>query len=81
MAVEMRQPNPCRPSAQGERGFRCWSATDRGLWVVADGMGGHEAGDVASAKVAEALGDLPTSLASMNWSTVQSLHCSRSTAT
>lgn len=29
--------------------------TDRGLWVVADGMGGHEAGDVASAKVVETL--------------------------
>jgi len=33
--------------------------TERGLWAVADGMGGHEAGDVASAKVAEALLDLP----------------------
>lgn len=33
---------------------------DCGLWVVADGMGGHEAGDVASAKVTEALGQLPT---------------------
>jgi serine/threonine protein phosphatase PrpC len=31
---------------------------DRGLWVVADGMGGHEAGDVASAKVTEALNHL-----------------------
>ncbi len=29
---------------------------DCGLWVVADGMGGHEAGDVASAKIVEALG-------------------------
>ena len=32
-----------------------------GLWVVADGMGGHEAGEVASAKVTQALGRLPPS--------------------
>lgn len=33
--------------------------TERGLWAVADGMGGHEGGDVASAKVTEALMRLP----------------------
>ena len=32
---------------------------DRGLIAVADGMGGHDAGEVASAKVTEALGSLP----------------------
>lgn len=35
---------------------------DIGLWAVADGAGGHGAGDVASAAVAEALQDLPAGL-------------------
>jgi len=30
----------------------------RGLWVVADGMGGHEAGDVASSSIVRALGSI-----------------------
>lgn len=35
---------------------------DLGLWVVADGMGGHSAGDVASQTVVDCLGELsPTS--------------------
>ena len=33
--------------------------TDGGLWVVADGMGGHEAGEVASAMVVVALRNVP----------------------
>ena len=33
--------------------------TEGGLWVVADGMGGHEAGEVASAMVIDALRNLP----------------------
>lgn len=33
--------------------------TGRGLWAVADGMGGHEAGEVASAAAMEALRGLP----------------------
>ena len=31
------------------------AATERGLWVVADGMGGHEAGEVASGAIVEHL--------------------------
>jgi serine/threonine protein phosphatase PrpC len=36
------------------------SLPERGIWAVADGMGGHEAGEVASAKVIESLARLPS---------------------
>ena len=36
--------------------------SDIGLWAVADGAGGHEAGDVASAAVVAALAAIPTGL-------------------
>lgn len=35
---------------------------DVGLWAVADGAGGHGGGDIASAAVVAALGDLPSGL-------------------
>jgi serine/threonine protein phosphatase PrpC len=37
----------------------CWIARpDIGLWAVADGMGGHQAGDVASRAVIDSLADV-----------------------
>ena len=36
------------------------------IWVVADGMGGHDAGEVASAMVIEALANLPPATSFLN---------------
>lgn len=37
----------------------CLNRPARGLWVVADGMGGHSAGDIASKTIVEMLDELP----------------------
>lgn len=42
------------------------ASVDDRIWVVADGMGGHDAGEVASAKVIEALASLPPATSFLN---------------
>ncbi len=39
---------------------------DLGVWAVADGAGGHDAGEVASAMIAEALGAIPPGLGAVD---------------
>ncbi|MGH8221447.1 MAG: PP2C family protein-serine/threonine phosphatase [Woeseiaceae bacterium] len=52
--VSAGETNPGRVRTHNEDAFL--DAPDRGLWVVADGMGGHSAGDVASAMIVERIG-------------------------
>ena len=49
---------------------------ERGLWVVADGMGGHDAGEVASAMVVDSLRALPDGhgLDSLEANAIAALH-------
>lgn len=49
--------HPGNVRSQNEDAFLC--RDDIGLWVVADGMGGHEAGELASELVINALWNIP----------------------
>ncbi len=40
----------------------CLAMPELGLWAVADGMGGHEAGDIASQMIVETLQEIPLPL-------------------
>ena len=44
-----------------------FAANERGLWVVADGMGGHDAGDVASTMIVETIEKLPAASGLANY--------------
>ncbi len=54
--VSAGSTNPGRVRTHNEDAFL--DAPDRRLWVVADGMGGHSAGDVASAMIVERMGKI-----------------------
>ncbi len=42
----------------------CLALPERGLWAVADGMGGHQAGDLASRTIIESLATIPAEVES-----------------
>ena len=51
-----------RGAVRGRNEDRCVNRADLGLWAVADGAGGHAAGDYAAASIAQALEAIPDGL-------------------
>ena len=62
-AGRFRSSAASHASAARQRNEDSWvNRPDLGLWAVADGAGGHEAGDVASRIIADALETIPARL-------------------
>jgi serine/threonine protein phosphatase PrpC len=62
-AGRFRSSAATHTSAARRRNEDSWvNRPDLGLWAVADGAGGHQAGDLASGIIADALDEVPTGL-------------------
>jgi serine/threonine protein phosphatase Stp1 len=66
----MNPMNPFRYNAKTHIGLRrkinedaVLALPDQNIWVVSDGMGGHEAGDFASRLITDSIATIPTDLA------------------
>src|SRR6201985_1610069 len=63
MAAHFRSCAVSHPGAKRKHNEDTWvDRPDLGVWAVADGAGGHQAGEYASGLIAEALGSLAPEL-------------------
>ena len=61
--IALRSRHATHPGARrADNEDRCVDRPDLGLWAVADGAGGHEAGEVASGMLADMLDAIPVGL-------------------